>query len=199
MGKAVFTLIALLCLTAAPHTSGTTRQKTGGSPHADAASVSEAVGLLVSRLKGVGEVRVPATNSAVRVSSVRAEGCTLRYNLTSERAATYGPGHSNRPQVSTEEYIRTVHEWTVNLAGLDPAGVQVGNPLQLKKGGSVAFSAAGDTEAISLRWQVNSRAGVRMRTDRPRSGRLPADDEGSLEGVAAALRRAIEVCRTPAS
>ncbi len=194
MRRALTASLLMLCFSAAAYRSATAQQ---GLSKAPAPEGGEAVGALVSLLKNARSVVVPRTNSTERLSSVRAEGCVLRYNIASAREfPTHNLGDSTQPQNSN--YLRTDREVTVNLADLDAAGVRVWNPLQMKNGGWVSFYMAGGRETVSESWVTNSRLGVRPLVRWQKGGSLPLRDDGSLETVAAALKRAVEACAASA-
>jgi hypothetical protein len=169
------------------------------SPPDQSSQVNQAVGSLVSRLKGARAVKMPRTNFTLRLSSIRAEGCVLRYEITSELEQPGGPPSMDRPQDSAGTIYRTVDELMVDLADLDPTSVDVRNPARIKGGVWVFFSVAGGREAISRTWQERSRLGVWMRTQQLRLGYFPLRDEGEPWEVAEALRRAIMVCKNPSN
>jgi hypothetical protein len=121
----------------------------------------------------------------------------LRYELTTEFEHLGRPASLERPLDAVGTINRWVNEWMVNLADLDPARVLVINPARIKGSTSVSFATADGKEAISRTGQEYTRLGVWMRTQQSRIGYFPLRDDGRLNEVAEALRRAITVCRNP--
>ena len=179
-----------LCILAAQHTIQT-------SPQEDSSPVNQAVGSLVSRLKGARAVMMSRGNFSVRLSSVRAEGCVLKYEITLEFEAIGRPASADRPQDAVGTIHRSEEEWKVNLADLDPSRVIARSHTQIKAGAGVSFSATDGREAISRTYQERSRLGVWMKTQQSSFGYFPLRDEGGLADVAESLRRAIAVCKNP--
>jgi hypothetical protein len=68
----------------------------------------------------------------------------------------------------------------------------------MKNGGWVSFYTAGGRETVSETWVMNSKLGARPLVRRQKGGSLPLRDDGSLETVAAALKRAVEACAASA-
>lgn len=193
MRRAFTTLLLALCFSAASSQSATAQEPLKASAPREGVSAGEAVASLVSLLKNAREVAIPRTYMTERLSSVRAEGCVLRYNVVWENEwPTYRS--ADRPQSSDSVYRRTDYEWKVNLADLDPAPVIVRSPSGKKESGWIVFRTTGGKESISQSWVMNSRLGARAVTRCQSAASFRLGDDGALEGVAAALKRAVEVC-----
>lgn len=190
MRHALKLFLLTLCILATQHPVQT-------FPQEDSSSVNQAVGSLVSRLKGARAVMMSRGNYSLRLSSVRAEGCVLRYEITLEFEQIGRPASADRPQDAVGTIYRSEDEWKVNLADLDPARVIARSHARIKAGARVSFYAADGREAINRTYQERSRLGVWMRTEQLSFGYFPLRDEGELEEVAESLRRAIAVCKNP--
>lgn len=204
MRRALATFLLTLCFSAAAHEGAAAQERTKTPPPPSAAT-AEAVGSLVSLLKKARAYTMPRTQSTQRLSGVRAEGCVLRYNVVTEYESTnyHSQGApastsfpSDRPLILSSVYSLFEREIMVNLSELDAARVRVRVENQLKResGGSVIFSAAGGKESVRERWVQNTRLGTRPMTRWSKAGVLSVGDDGSLDTVAAALKRAVEVC-----
>lgn len=180
-----------LCLSAAQPVIRISAQE-NSSP-----AVNQAMGSLVARLKGARAVRFPRGSTTMRLSSVRAEGCVLRYELTMESEQPGRPASIDSPQDAVGTIYRTVDEWRVDLADLDSARVTARNPARIKGGAWVYFTTTDGKESVSRTWQQRSRFGAWVRTQQLRIGYFPLRNEGGLEEVAEALRRAVTVCKNP--
>lgn len=187
-------LLTLCILAAAQHPANISAQEVN-SP-----VVNQAVGSLVARLKGARTVMMPRGNYSVRLSSVRAEGCVLRYEITLEFEQIGRFASADRPQDANGTIYRSEDEWKVNLADLDPSRVIARSNMRMKAGAAgVSFYAEGGREVVSRTYQHRTRLGVWMRTQQSSFGYFPLLDEGGLEGVAESLRHAIAVCKNPSS
>lgn len=190
--KHVFNLFLLtLCLCVAEHVVRT-------APQDNSSSVNQTVKALVSHLKGARSVPFGRTSGTQRLSSARAEGCVLRYELTSEFEQPGGPASLERPHDAVGNIYRIVNEWTADLADLDPAKVRVMNPARTKGGATIFFSTRDGKEAVRWTWQERTRLGVWTKAQQFSGGYFPMRDDGRLGEVAEALRRAITVCQNPA-
>lgn len=206
MRRAVTALLLALCFSALSHEGAAARQERAKTPPPPPGetTAAEAVGSLVSLLKDARAHRIPRTQSTQRLSRVRAEGCVLRYNVVTEYESPgfYSPNSypSDRPQMLTSDFRLLEREFTVNLSDLDASRVRVyfGDRLKKKGGGSVLFRTLGGKESVREQWVQNSRLGARALTRWSKLGGLSLGDDGSLENVAAALRRAVEVCAADA-
>ena len=188
-------LLLTLCFSAASHEGAAAAQERAKTPPQPGDAKTEAVGSLVSLLKRARAYTIPRVQSTQRLSGVRAEGCVLRYNVVTEyESPTYHVW--DRPQISDNSYRLTEREVMVNLSELDAARVRVRVENQLKKesGGHVIFGASGGKESVREQWMGASRVGTRPMTRWSKSGALPVGDDGSLESIAAALKKAAEVC-----
>jgi hypothetical protein len=172
--------------------------QTSPQDNSSSSSANQAVDSLVSRLKGARAVVSANSNYSLRLSSVRAEGCILKYEITSEFEPIGRPASMDRPQDAVGTLFRMEDEWMVNLADLDTARVIVRNYARSKAGRGIAFAAEGGRLAISRTYQDRFRQGVWMRTQQLDLGYFPLRDEEGLEEVAESLRHAIAVCKNSA-
>lgn len=194
MKRALTALLLTLYFSVATH-EGAAQERTKTSLQPVEATAAEAVGSLVSLLKKARPYTIPRTQSTQRLRGVRAEGCVLRYNVVTEyESVNYHVW--DRPQISDSSYGLTEREFTVNLSDLDAARVRVRVENQIKResGGSVIFGTSDSGESIRERGPQRSRLGVRYATRWSKNGALSVGDDGSLETVAAALKKAVEVC-----
>ena len=195
MRRALTAAALALCFAAASHEGAAAQERTKISPQTGEASAAEAVGSLVSLLKKARGYTIPRTQIKQRLSRVRAEGCVLRYNVVTESES---PAYQSwdRPQVSDSSNIQTEREFTVNLSDLDAArvSVRVENQLKRESGGSVVFRTLDGKEAIREEGLVRSRLGARPTTRWSKAGAFSVGNDGSIDAVAAALKRAVEVC-----
>jgi hypothetical protein len=184
------TLLLALCFSAAAQERTKTQP-----PQTGEAATAEAVRSLVSLLKKARGITIPRTQTTQRLSRVRAEGCVLRYDIVTEyESPNY---HSwDRPQVLDSSYRLTEREFVVNLSDLDAARVRmrVENRSKKKSGGHVIFATSGGRESVRERGLRPSRVGTRYTTSWWKNASLPVGDDGSLETIAGALRRAVEAC-----
>jgi hypothetical protein len=196
MMRHVLLLLLTLGICAAPHRGGVAQWTASPRPGAENSTSSEPLTALVSRLEGAPAVAYRRGGAATRLSAVRAEGCVFKYKVTREWERLI-PSPPDRPQDAAGTIYRTVDEFVVDFAELDPSGVSIKNSAELERGAWVSFSSAEGKRAVSRTWLERSRLGVWVKTERQRVGYFPLRDDGGLEGAAQALRRAIAACSVP--
>jgi hypothetical protein len=170
----------------------TSQQQTTLSQPADNAALDEKLRWIETQLKRYGAVRVfhgisfPGQYDIVRFHSLQNQGCQITYTLSHEDVSQTIDIKRGVSNVSAAGRV----QWSVNLAELDPARVEVVTRKDWK-GGFINFVTADGRKSVGLlhpRGTMNSHV-------KYSHGGFTVNDTNMLEGIASALREAIGLCR----
>lgn len=169
------------------------------APLADNASLEETLSWLDARLRQYGRFTIsyslyePGLRYRTRFLGLKADGCSVTYNVSYERFSSASGNVVSPASDVTKPAVDggpSANESTVNLSAIDPALVKGENPKKWD-GGRVIFGAGRGKTAVSRR----DRKG---RLQEYEGGEFYVSEEGAVEEIAGALRRAVSACRQPA-
>ncbi len=170
-----------------PQQQNTVSQPTNTAP------LDEKLRWIESQMKRYGAVRVfhgisfPGQYEIVRFKVLQNDGCQISYRVSHEgisQTIDIKRGVSNANAAGDAE-------WYVNLADLDPAGVEVKTQKDWN-GGFINFVTVDGRKTVRLlhpRGTMNSHV-------KYSHGGFTVNDTSVLEGIASALREAIGFCRS---